>query len=304
MHARELLSVESLETMKKTVTKLEKELDALKRAGDDDALEGELDGIRIRLSNALSYQEELEQRNTEAEENESNTLKSTIEARVAFIESLTDKLNKADKTIEHRDKQLRDMTIKLETAKVEQEAATAKATHFRETLDLTNNMASEGKQLRNDIMKLTKQGIQQYKKYQVLEKKLSNVESERDRLRQQVSVMERDLMLGKKQAESDKRDIENLNREKDILNKSMQKIQSGSSADAEPSGTAAQAADTQFSFIKEVGLKSCEGTLAKCNKKNEQLRADVQAGLLKLSEAKAEITALTQEEAKLNRCIQ
>lgn len=38
--------------------------------------------------------------------------------------------------------------------------------------------------------------------------------------------MERDLMLGKKQAESDKRDIENLNREKDILNKSMQKIQS------------------------------------------------------------------------------
>ena len=37
MHARELASVESLETMKKTVTRLEKELDARKRAGDDDA---------------------------------------------------------------------------------------------------------------------------------------------------------------------------------------------------------------------------------------------------------------------------
>jgi hypothetical protein len=38
--------------------------------------------------------------------------------------------------------------------------------------------------------------------------------------------MEREIMLGKKQAESDKREIENLNREKDILNKNMQKIQS------------------------------------------------------------------------------
>lgn len=48
----------------------------------------------------------------------------------------------------------------------------------------------------------------------------------RERLRQQVSVMEREIMLNKKQGEADRRDIENLNREKDILNKSMQKIQS------------------------------------------------------------------------------
>lgn len=55
---------------------------------------------------------------------------------------------------------------------------------------------------------------------------------------------------------------------------------------------------------KESGLKSCEGTLVKCNKKNEQLRTEVQAGLTKLSEAKADITALRQEEARLNRIIQ
>lgn len=47
-----------------------------------------------------------------------------------------------------------------------------------------------------------------------------------ERLRQQVTVMERDLQIGKKQAEFDKREIENLKREKDILNKNMQKIQS------------------------------------------------------------------------------
>lgn len=55
---------------------------------------------------------------------------------------------------------------------------------------------------------------------------------------------------------------------------------------------------------KEVGLKTCEGMLAKCNKKNEQLRTEVQAGLAKLSEARADITALRQEEARLNRIVQ
>lgn len=38
--------------------------------------------------------------------------------------------------------------------------------------------------------------------------------------------MEREIMLSKKQAEADRREIENLNREKDILNKNLQKIQS------------------------------------------------------------------------------
>lgn len=54
---------------------------------------------------------------------------------------------------------------------------------------------------------------------------------------------------------------------------------------------------------KETGLKSCEGTLAKCNKKNEQLRSEVQAGLTKLSDARADIAALKQEEARLNRIV-
>lgn len=55
---------------------------------------------------------------------------------------------------------------------------------------------------------------------------------------------------------------------------------------------------------KESGLKSCEGFLGKCNKKNEQLRTEIQAGLAKLSEARADIAALRQEEARLNRIVQ
>ncbi|XP_063896257.1 cilia- and flagella-associated protein 58-like [Helicoverpa armigera] len=55
---------------------------------------------------------------------------------------------------------------------------------------------------------------------------------------------------------------------------------------------------------KETGLKSCEGFLGKCNKKNEQLRVEIQSGLVKLSEARADIAALRQEEARLNRIVQ
>lgn len=55
---------------------------------------------------------------------------------------------------------------------------------------------------------------------------------------------------------------------------------------------------------KEVGLKSCEGSLTKCNKKVEQLRVEVQAGVARVSDLKADIAALRQEEARLNRIVQ
>ncbi|XP_072932969.1 cilia- and flagella-associated protein 58-like [Epargyreus clarus] len=481
MHARELASVESLETMKKTVTRLEKELDARKRAGDDDAgatsavkekekfekekarLQGELDGVKLRLTNALNFIEELEHKNTTAEEDiakleeqleeaennavrqnrlvdhlkdESATLKNEVENRGNTIAQLNDKLTKAEKTMDRRDRQLKDMGHKLEVAQQEQEAASSKATQLREQLDLTNaefdktkqslvhtskelkNMIDDGNRLRNEVSKLTKHGVQQMKKYQLLEQNKAGVEAERNQLRNQVSVMEREIMLNKKQAEADRRDIENLNREKDILNKNMQKIQNEAlenlqvlnrqeqrrkqlehelevsasqiskqrliirqlekdkdrmleeaialnekidevseevrlrTADildlkkalreelikGRKLSVALDATRTERNMLhknytealdeiqdlkqklkmlayqieqlkedisgKESGLKTCEGALAKCNKKNEQLRSELQAGVVKLSEARADITALRQEEARLNRIVQ
>ncbi|XP_047511970.1 cilia- and flagella-associated protein 58-like [Pieris napi] len=481
MHARELKSVETLETMKKTIARLEKELDARKRAGDDDAgatsavkekekfekekarLQGELDGAKLRLTNALNFIEELEQRNTAAEENiskleeqleeadnnavrqnrlvdhlkgESESLKCEVENRGKEISGLKDKLSKAEKTINRRDKQLKDMTRKLELAQQEQEAASNKAAQLREQLDFTNaefdktkqiltntakelkNATDDGNRLRNEVSKLTKQSVQQTKKYQLLEQAKAGVEGDRENLRQQVSVMEREIMLNKKQAEADRREIENLNREKEIFNKNMQKIQNeamenllvisrqeqrrkqlehelevsasqlnkqrlvirqlekdkdrmleetialnerideiseevrlrtadildlkkalrdetikGRKLSVALDATRAERNMLHKNYTeaqdeiqdlkqklkmlayqieqlkedisgKESGLKSCEGTLVKCNKKNDQLRAEVQAGLVKLSEAKAEITASRQEEARLNRILQ
>ncbi|CAH2240416.1 jg16781 [Pararge aegeria aegeria] len=289
MHSRELASVESLETMKKTVTRLEKELDARKRAGDDDAgatsavkekekfekekarLQGELEGVKHRLNNSLSFIEELEQKITAAEEtiaklqeqleeadnnavrqnrlvdhlkSESETMKTEVETRGNAIKNLNEKLSKAEKTIERRDRQLREMGNKLDLAQQERDAASTKATQLREQLDFTNadfektkqtlintskelkNMIDDSNRLRNEVTKLSKQAIQQTKRYQLLEQAKAGIIADRENLRQQVSVMEREIIIGNKQAESDKREIENLNREKDILTKNMQKIQS------------------------------------------------------------------------------
>ncbi|GBP61015.1 hypothetical protein EVAR_51782_1 [Eumeta japonica] len=55
MHARELTSVEALETIRKTVTRLEKELDAKKLAGDDDPYVPHAVIVTLLVVNALLY---------------------------------------------------------------------------------------------------------------------------------------------------------------------------------------------------------------------------------------------------------
>lgn len=46
-------------------------------------------------------------------------------------------------------------------------------------MDYLQNMIDDGNKLRNEVTKLTKQAVQQTKKYQLLEQNKANVESER-----------------------------------------------------------------------------------------------------------------------------
>ncbi|KAJ2940036.1 hypothetical protein O0L34_g14069 [Tuta absoluta] len=288
MHARELASVESLETMKKTVFRLEKELDARKRAGEDEAgattaakekekfekekarLNNELEAWKVRLANAQVFADELEVKNQTAEalvakleeqqedmendavrtarlvehlKTEASKMKAELESRADVIAVSNERITKMERILDRRDKQLKELTTKLETAKAEQEAASARATQFRHSLEAQNqdyeknkqqlhnttkelkNTIDDGNKLRMEISKLNKQLLTSTKRYTLLENVKATLETERDQLRNQVGVMEREIMIGKRQSENDHRDIENLNREKEILNKNMQKIQ-------------------------------------------------------------------------------
>ncbi|GBP61014.1 Cilia- and flagella-associated protein 58 [Eumeta japonica] len=231
-------------------------------------LQGELDGVKNRLSNALNYQEELEQRNTAAEEkiahleevleeaennalrtnrlvehlkSEKESMQSEVDERGVLMKNLEEKMNKMDKTLERKEKQNRDLATKLEAAQKDQEAANARAAQFRDNLDQNNKelektkraladtsrlgSLNEGSKLRNELTKLTKQGAALTKRYQLLEQNKAKADSERDRLRQTLAVMEREVMLDKKQAEADRRTMENLAREKEIMSKNLQTIQ-------------------------------------------------------------------------------
>ncbi|XP_048486400.1 cilia- and flagella-associated protein 58 isoform X1 [Plutella xylostella] len=481
MHARELAGVESLETMRKLVTRLEKELDARRRAGDDDVgatsavkekerfekeitrLQSELDAAARRLESAVEYQRELEGRAQEAAEKEAaqedkleeyennavrtnrvlehtkgevNELKAEIEARGKTIGMLNEKLAKSEKQLERRDKQLHEIQSKVVQATQEQQAALARASHAREQLERQAKECEKSKKTlgdvskelkisiddnnrqRTEIAKLNKNFATQVKKYQLLEQAKATSDAERDRLRQQITVMEREIMMSKKQAESDKREIENQQREKDILNNNMQKMQTEAQENLQSlhlqqqrrkqlehelellqaqinkqriaarqmekekdrmleetialnekvddvtdevrlrmadivdlkkalreeetrtrqlsaSLETARAdknmlhknyteANTELTDVKlkmkmlayqieqlkedisgkEVGLRSTEASLSKCNKRVEALRVEVQGGVARLADAKAENTALRQEEGRLNRIIQ
>ncbi|XP_026323170.1 cilia- and flagella-associated protein 58-like [Hyposmocoma kahamanoa] len=288
MHARELNSVEALETMKRTVVRLEKELDARKRAGDDETggqsaakekekfekekakLTSELDSMKQRLANAINFQQELDAKCTAAEEqiskyeemledaehqavrtnrlvdhlkSESASLKLEVEFRGNTISGLSDKLAKAEKTIERREKQIKNLNAQLEQSQQEQEAAINRANQFRTAIDnmkmefeenkkaLVNttkelkNTIDDSNKVRAEVTKLNKSIVIQSKKFQHLEHAKADIEADRERLRQQITVMEREIMLGQRQAEIDKREIENMNREKEIFNKNLQKIQ-------------------------------------------------------------------------------
>ncbi|GBP61013.1 Cilia- and flagella-associated protein 58 [Eumeta japonica] len=54
---------------------------------------------------------------------------------------------------------------------------------------------------------------------------------------------------------------------------------------------------------KETSLKSCQSSLGKSNKRGDQLKTELQATQNKLSDARTELAAMTQEQARLNKII-
>lgn len=74
-------------------------------------------------------------------------------------------------------------------------------------------------------MKVTKQRDNFEKKYEQSEKTKFSIETERNKLRNQCDIIEREIQLCKKQELNDKRNTENLVREKDILHKNIIRIQ-------------------------------------------------------------------------------
>ncbi|XP_017780088.1 PREDICTED: cilia- and flagella-associated protein 58-like [Nicrophorus vespilloides] len=76
-----------------------------------------------------------------------------------------------------------------------------------------------------DLAKLTKSKEQADNRTKHMEKEKYDIIEDRNKLRQVIAEMEMDLQGRKRQADSDKRNIENLSREKEILNKNLMRQQ-------------------------------------------------------------------------------
>lgn len=82
-------------------------------------------------------------------------------------------------------------------------------------------MAEEAQRLRNDIAKCTKMREVLEKRVKTLETEKSMLTMELDKVRQMTASMETEVQQSKKAADLDKRQIEGLTREKEIMSKSI-----------------------------------------------------------------------------------
>ncbi|KAH0623769.1 hypothetical protein JD844_006885 [Phrynosoma platyrhinos] len=84
----------------------------------------------------------------------------------------------------------------------------------------------EVSQMRQEIAKLTKMREVMQRKLRVVEEHKTQAEHDRDTLKNQISGLEKELEASKKQVEIDKKAIDELVRERDILNKNLLKAAS------------------------------------------------------------------------------
>ncbi|KAK1802577.1 hypothetical protein P4O66_004231 [Electrophorus voltai] len=167
-----------------------------------------------------------------------------LEAKHAEISALSAQCQRAKNEQQRLEQQLREQKIVTERTNKELEQLQLHSTKLQQdneqiTLNLdqlsfnNNQQASELKmkeeevsKLKQEIIKLTKTREAIQKKLHLVEDQKLEVEQQRDTLKNQTAGLEREMETAKNQAEKDKKKIEELVKEKDVLNKNMIKAAS------------------------------------------------------------------------------
>ncbi|XP_076265822.1 cilia- and flagella-associated protein 58-like [Rhynchophorus ferrugineus] len=287
-HAREQLAQEIIDNLRAQVENLNAEIEFKNKMNQDTDEVGELskhkDGLErerdkllnevtqltTKLNNALSYQEELEKKNSEADlrlnevsgqledqsaeisrvkrakeklEADVFELRYKVEDKDASIHEMNGVINEQSKRITRLEQDVKDQkTINdkiqkeydqnvTKTAKLQDDYNNALfeidkgKKQFQEKLIDIKASEDEVLRLKNDISKVMKLK-------DILEKKVLSSNQEKDELtmekanmRQRIAILEREIDDYKRFADEDKRAIDTVNKEKDILNKNIQRQQ-------------------------------------------------------------------------------
>ncbi|EGW12677.1 Coiled-coil domain-containing protein 147 [Cricetulus griseus] len=196
------------------------------------------------------FQQEIQHRQNEASresrkkeklEKELKQIQTDMDSRQSEIKALQQYMQKSKEELQRLEQQLKEQKILNERAAKELEQfqmRNSKLQQENEQHSLTCEQLSQENQqkalelkakeeeihqMRIDIGKLNKIREQIHKKLHMIEDQKAEVEQNKETLKNQILGLEREVESSKKQAELDKKAMDELLRERDILNKNMLK---------------------------------------------------------------------------------
>ncbi|ELV11671.1 Coiled-coil domain-containing protein 147, partial [Tupaia chinensis] len=187
-----------------------------------DQLLSEVVKLRESLAQTTEQQQETERSKEEAEQ--------AISQFQQEIQLRQNEASRESRKKEKLEKELRQIQVDMDSRQTEIRALQQYMQKSKEELQKLEQQLKEQKakeeevhQMRLDIGKLNKIREQIHKKLRQLEDQKAEVEQHKETLKNQILGLEREVEASKKQAELDKKAMDELLRERDILNKNMLK---------------------------------------------------------------------------------
>ncbi|XP_063751732.1 cilia- and flagella-associated protein 58 isoform X2 [Eleginops maclovinus] len=219
-------------TLHKAIT-AEQEMEAQREQASENIaqLQQELQVQQNEISREMRLKEKLDK--------EVKQLQVDMEAKVGEMKALNVQGQRAKEEQQRLEQQLRELKMlnerytkdleqmQLKNNKLLQDSEQLSAAKQHLSLENQRNAnelkirEDEVNQMRQEMAKQTKMRETIQKKFHQMEDQKADVEVQRETLRAQIAALEKDLESSQKQVESDRKAIDELVRERDILNKNM-----------------------------------------------------------------------------------
>ncbi|XP_034093538.1 LOW QUALITY PROTEIN: cilia- and flagella-associated protein 58-like [Gymnodraco acuticeps] len=228
-----LTTVEALRGKLNKAITVEQEMEARREQASENIsqLQQELQVQQNEISREMRLKEKLDK--------EVKQLQVDMEAKLGEIKALNVQGQRAKEEQQRLEQQLRELKMlnersskdleqmQLKNNKLLQDSEQLSAAKQHLSLENQQNAnelkirEDEVNQMRQEMAKQTKMRENIQKKFHQMEDQKSDVEVQRETLRAQIAALEKDLESYQKQVESDRKAIDELVRERDILNKNM-----------------------------------------------------------------------------------
>eukprot|EP00291_Cryptomonas_curvata_P003512 CAMPEP_0172182760 /NCGR_PEP_ID=MMETSP1050-20130122/18581_1 /TAXON_ID=233186 /ORGANISM="Cryptomonas curvata, Strain CCAP979/52" /LENGTH=858 /DNA_ID=CAMNT_0012856247 /DNA_START=81 /DNA_END=2653 /DNA_ORIENTATION=+ len=212
--------------------------------------EADADALRTQIGKSKAELER-EQRKRERLEREIREIKGQLEKRTEESRSKQEAIAKAHEDLARLEARLRESEAQVQKAHKENDALTQRTQKLQQELEeciSTNTQLLAENSQRDAELKVKEDEIsraraaankeaklkeQMVKKVKDVEQRRTEVESARDVLRGEVTRLEREMEAQKRQMDTDRKAIEDMGREKDLLQNNLRKTQTATQKQAD-----------------------------------------------------------------------